>query len=47
MDPKTLFFSNFLIKNEFHDTIHTFKNYFVTVFLVSTKISSNDRIQDI
>ena len=47
MDPKTLFFSNFFIKNEFHDTIHTFKNYFVTVFLVSTKISSNDRIQDI
>ena len=40
MDPKTSLFSNLFIKNEFYDTIHTFKNYFVTVFLVSTKISS-------
>ena len=26
-------------KNEFHDTIHTFKNYFITVFSVFNKIS--------
>ena len=32
-------FSNFFIKNESHNTIYTFKNYFVTVFSVSTKIS--------
>ena len=29
----TNFFS-FLIKNEFHDTIHVFKNYFATVLSV-------------
>ena len=28
------------MKNGSHDTIHTFKNYFVTVFSVSAKISS-------
>ena len=33
-DPQISLFSNFFIKNESHDTIHTFKNYFVTVFLV-------------
>ena len=33
-------FSNFFIKNGSHNTIYTFKNYFVTVFSVSTKISS-------
>ena len=27
------------IKNRSHDTIHTFKNYFVTVFSVFSKIS--------
>ena len=27
------------IKNESHDTIHTFKNYFVTVFSVFGKIN--------
>ena len=31
-DPQITFFSNFFIKNESHDTIHTFKNYFATVF---------------
>ena len=30
--PQTLLFSNFFIKNGSHDTIHTFKNYFATVF---------------
>ena len=27
------------IKNESHNTIHTFKNYFVIVFLIFSKIS--------
>ena len=31
-DPQISFFSNFFIKNWSHSTIHTFKNYFVTVF---------------
>ena len=31
-DPQTSLFSNFFIKNGFHGTIHTFKNYFATVF---------------
>ena len=33
-DPQTSFFSNFFIKNRSHSTIHIFKNYFATVFLV-------------
>ena len=33
-DPQISLFSNFFIKNEFHSTIHTFKNYFAKVFLV-------------
>ena len=33
-DPQISLFSNFFIKNESHDTIHAFKNYFVTVFSV-------------
>ena len=33
-DPQISFFINFFIKNESHSTIHTFKNYFVTVFSV-------------
>ena len=38
----TLIFSHFFIKNGPHDTIHTFKNYFATVFSVFSfsKISS-------
>ena len=39
-DPKTSFLNKTFIKNGFHDTIHTFKNYFVTVFSVFRKISS-------
>ena len=31
-DPQISLFSNFFIKNGSHDTIHTFKNYFATVF---------------
>ena len=33
-DPQTSFFNYFFIKNESHNTIYTFKNYFVTVFSV-------------
>ena len=33
--PQITFFSNFFIKNGFHNTIYTFKNYFATVFSVS------------
>ena len=33
-NPQTLLFNNFFIKNGSHSTIHTFKNYFTTVFLV-------------
>ena len=39
-DPQISLFSNFFIKNGSHDTIHTFKNYFITVFSISVKISS-------
>ena len=33
-DPQISFFINFFIKNGSHITIHTFKNYFATVFSV-------------
>ena len=33
-DPQITLFNHFFIKNGSHSTIHTFKNYFVTVFLV-------------
>ena len=33
-DPQITLFSNFFIKNGSHGTIHTFKNYFATVFSV-------------
>ena len=33
-DPQISLFSNFFIKNESHDTIHTFKNYFTIIFSV-------------
>ena len=33
-DPQIPLFNNFFIKNGSHDTVHTFKNYFVTVFSV-------------
>ena len=38
-DPQTSLFSNFFIKNWSHSIIHTFKNYFATMFLVFSKIS--------
>ena len=31
-NPQISLFNNFFIKNGSHDTIHAFKNYFVTVF---------------
>ena len=34
MNPQISLFSNFFIKNGFYSTIHTFKNYFDTVFSV-------------
>ena len=41
-DPQITLFINFFIKNGSHGTIHTFKNYFATVFSVFSfsKISS-------
>ena len=36
-DPQTPLFSNFFIKNGSHGIIHTFKNYFATVFSVFNK----------
>ena len=37
-DPQTSFFTQNFIKNGSHDTIHTFKNYFTTVFSIFSKI---------
>ena len=39
MEPTTTLFRKKYIKNESHDTIHTFKNYFAIVFSVFSKIS--------
>ena len=36
-NPQISFFINFFIKNGSHGTIHTFKNYFATVFSVFSK----------
>ena len=33
-DTQVVYFNKFFFKTESYDTIHTFKNYFVTVFLV-------------
>ena len=33
-DPQTSFFTQTFIKNGSHVTIHTFKNYFTTVFSI-------------
>ena len=38
-DPQTSFFTHTLFKNRFYSTVHIFKNYFVTVFSVFSKIS--------
>ena len=39
-NPQTSFFKKNFIKNGFHGTIHIFKNYFVTVFSVFSKINN-------
>ena len=38
-DPQTSFFTQTLITNGSHSTIHIFKNYFATIFSVFSKIS--------
>ena len=38
-DPQISFFNKTFIKNWFHGTIHIFKNYFITVFLIFSKIN--------
>ena len=42
--PQITLFSNFFIKNGFHSTIYTFKNYFTTVFLVSVFNFSKNKL---
>ena len=37
-DSQTSLFIHFFIKNGSHDTIYTFKNYFVTIFSIFSKI---------
>ena len=39
-DPQISFFNKTFTKNGSHSTIHTFKNYFATMFLIFSKISS-------
>ena len=38
-DPQTSFFNKNFIKNESHDTIYIFKNYFTIVFSIFSKIN--------
>ena len=38
-DPQISFFNKIFIKNESHDTIYTFKNYFTIEFSVFNKIN--------
>ena len=38
-DSRTLFFTKIFIKNGSYGTIHIFKNYFATIFLIFSKIS--------
>ena len=38
-DPHSLYSKKIYIKNGFHSTIHTFKNYFATMFSVFSKIN--------
>ena len=50
-DPQISLFNNFFIKNGSHDTIYTFKNYFITVFLdfsfSNNKFNLNGRIESV
>ena len=43
MVPQISLFSNFFVKIGSHSTIHTFKNYFATVFSVSVFNFSNNK----
>ena len=43
-NPQIPLFSNFFIKNGSHGTIHTFKNYFATVFSVSVFSFSKNKL---
>ena len=46
--PQITLFSNFFIKNGSHNTIYTFKNYFVTVFSISVfNFNKNKLITDL
>ena len=44
MVPQIPLFSHFFIKNGSHDTIHTFKNYFATMFSVSIFSFSKNKL---
>ena len=44
IDPQITLFNNFFIKNGFHSTIYTFKNYFATVFSVSIFSFSKNKL---
>ena len=43
-NPQIPLFNNFFIKNGSHGTIHTFKNYFATVFSVSVFSFSKNKL---
>ena len=43
-NPQISLFSNFFIKNKSHNTIHTFKNYFATVFSISVFSFSKNKL---
>ena len=44
MDSQILLFNNFFIKNGSRDTIHTFKNYFITVCSVLVFNFNNNKL---
>ena len=46
-DPQASFFNKIFIKNGSHSTIHTFKNYFATIFSVFSKISISKRTRNL
>ena len=46
-DPQASFFNKIFIKNGSHSTIHTFKNYFATIFSVFSKISISKRTRSL
>ena len=42
--PQITLFNHFFIKNGFHSTIYTFKNYFATLFSVSVFSFSKNKL---